>query len=623
MLKNYIKIAFRNFKRQSGYSLITLSGLALGIACCLLIVLYIRYELSYDRFHTDADRLYRIVMDATIGPTTITVPITNNPLSPTLVRDFPEVIASTRIRKISKVLVMYGDNQFYESGALFADGSIFDVLSFPFIKGEAIHALDRSSTVVLTESLAAKYFGGTDPIGKVLRLDSASDFEVTGVIKDVPRNSHIDFDMLVSFESLLADQPYARDDWISAHNFTYLRLRDNAEPRELEAKFPAMIEKYMSQSLKALGGSVSYSLQPVTDIRLHSKLQFEFSPNGNIHYIYLFTAIALFILGIACINFMNLATARSTKQAREVGIRKVTGALRRDLIRQFLGESTFYSLLALIISLALVQMALPVIRSMSGIDLHIGTTELAWLFPLLIGLVLFTGVAAGSYPAFFLSAYQPFQVLQGSWKTGYKSPRFRHILVVLQFVVSIALIIGTWVIRNQIQYMKSEDLGFTKEQVLVSQVDNLNVLLDIETLKGRLRQVPGVIEVAGADAVPGQGPMATTVGVIPEGFTQEQGFLMKAIRADEDYIAALGMELVAGRNFSEELTTDKQGVFLLNEAAAQQFGWDAPVGRTIKIQGLGQGGGRGSRDRDCQEFSLRFFEGRNRTDLYRRRNGRT
>jgi putative ABC transport system permease protein len=587
MLENYLKIAFRNFKRQRGYSFITLTGLALGMACCLLIIFYIQYELSFDRFHTHADDIYRIVMDASIGTTNVKVPITNNPLSPTLVKDYPEVMASTRIRQISKILVEYEDNQFYESGSLFADASIFDVFSFPFLKGDPEKALVRPFTVVLTETSARKYFGESDPLGKVLRLDSAKDLEVTGVIKDVPLNSHLAFDILVSFETLFVDRPQNRDNWISAHNFTYLRLHKNAAPSDLESKFPAMVEKYLGSRLEAMGGNIRYSLQPLTDIHLRSNLQFEFAPNSSILYVYLFSAIALFILGLACINFMNLATARSAKRAREVGMRKVLGAERHNLIRQFLGESTIYSLLALLVALALVRVSLPVFRTISGVDLQLGTAQLIWIIPLAIGLILFTGVASGSYPAFFLSAFPPVKVLKGSCLTATGGKRFRHMLVITQLVISITLVIGTWIIRNQILYMKNVNLGFTKEQVLVSDVDDPTIFRDINTVKARLKQIPGIIKVAGTDAVPGQGPMATTVGVVPEGFTNEEGILMKAIRADEDYLAALGMELAAGRDFSREMSTDKQGAFLVNEVAMRQFGWEDPVGRTIKVLGLG------------------------------------
>jgi putative ABC transport system permease protein len=396
--------------------------------------------------------------------------------------------------------------------------------------------------------------------------------------------------MLISFETLFVDQPQARDNWISAHNFTYLRLRENAAPSDLESKFPAMVEKYLSSRLKALGGSIRYSLQPLTDIHLHSNLQFEFSPNSSILYVYIFSAVAFFILGLACINFMNLATARSAKRAREVGMRKVLGAERHNLIRQFLGESIIYSLLALLVALVLVRMALPVFRTFSGVDLQLGTAQLIWLIPLASGLILFTGIAAGSYPAFFLSAFPPVKVLKGSRLTGTGGKRFRHVLVISQFVVSIALVIGTWIIRNQILYMKNVNLGFTKEQVLVSNVDNPEIFRDIDTVKTRLKQIPGVVTVAGTDAVPGQGPMATTVGVVPEGFKNEEGILMKAIRADEDYLTALDMELAAGRDFSREMSTDTQGAFLVNEVAVRQFGWEDPVGKTIKIQGLGQRG---------------------------------
>jgi len=590
MLGGHLKIIFRNFGRHPGYSIITVSGLALGMACCLLILFYIRHELSYDRFHPGADRIHRIIMDATVGSTDIITPITNNPLAPTLAGDYPEVIAATRFRKNSQILAEYSGRQYYESGAILADGSFFEVFRFPFIQGDSRQALTRPATIVLTEKTAGKYFGAENPMGKTLRLDGDRNFEVTGVMEDIPSNSHLTFDMLISLETLLAERPRDRGDWISGHYYTYLLLAGNTDPRELESKLPALVEKYMGEQLAALEGSVRYSLQPVTDIHLKSHYQFEFAPNSSMVYIYIFATIAIVILAVACINFMNLATARSTTRAREVGMRKVLGAQRSRLIHQFLGESIISSLLALLISFVLILSARPFFKSIAGIDLRMGSGQLIWLVPLFIGLVLFTGIAAGSYPAFFLSAYHPVKVLKGKCISGSRNLRFRHILVVIQFAVSVILIIGTWVIRNQVKYMKTKELGFTKQQVLVSDVHSRDVFRNIDSVKARLKRIPGVVQVAGTDAVPGQGPMATTVGVIPEGFTSEQGILMKAIRADEDYLAALGMELVSGRDFSMEMSTDKQGAFLLNETAARRIGWDDPVGRTIRVQGLGRRG---------------------------------
>jgi putative ABC transport system permease protein len=588
MLKNYLKITFRNFKRQSGYSLISLSGLALGMACCLLMLLYIRHELTYDRFFAHADRTFRIIMDATVGPTKLKTPITNCPLAPTLAKDYPEVEVATRIRKASKILVQYEERQFYESRAVYADSSFFEVFNFPFIHGDPRQALVRADTVVITETLAQKYFGRTNPMGKQLRVENEKDFEVTGIIKDIPSNAHLDFDMLISFETILVDMPSARTDWISGHYYSYVRMSENADPRDLEKKFPALIDTYLGSQLKAWGVThYDLILQPLTAIHLYSHYQFEFKPNSSILYVYIFSAIALFILGIACINFMNLATARSTQRAREVGMRKVLGADRRSLIKQLLGESLLYSLLSMLSALVLVQAARPLFKSISGIDLHIGATPWTWLVPLLLSLVIFTGIAAGSYPAFFLSAFQPVKVLKGRWKAGPGNVRFRHILVVTQFVVTITLIIGTWVIRNQVAFMKNRDLGFNKEQVLVSEGNSREVFRDIDTVKARLLQIPGILKVAGTDAVPGQGSEATTIGVVPEGLTFEEGLLMKAIRADEDFLDVMGMQLTAGRNFSSEISTDKEGAFLLSESAVKQIGLEDPTGRVIRVNGLG------------------------------------
>ena len=580
MFKNYLKTALRNLRKQKGYSLLNITGLALGMACCLLIVFYIQHELNYDRFHANADRIYRVTMEGMLNGEPINVAVSPIPMAPSLLAKYPEVVSAARIRKRDSMPVAFAAREFIESGIVYADAAMFEVFTFPLIQGDAKTALDRPYNVVLTESTAKKYFGMEDPIGKFLKFDNQSDFTVTGVIKDVPQNSHLKFDMVCSLETRFAKSPGLRENWFSdISDYTYIRLNRPEEQKSLEGKLPALLEEKMGRVLKALKGKMQLHLQPLTAIHLQSKLQWEFGGNGDILYIYIFAAIAVVILAIACINFMNLATARSARRAREVGMRKVVGACRRDLIWQFLGESMSTSLLALIVALVFVKLALPLFKSISGIELAIGVGELAWLIPAFFGLVLFVGFVAGSYPAVYLSALQPVKVLKGGPEAGSGSARFRRLLVVGQFVLSIVMIIGTLIIGDQIRYMKNKDLGFQKYQVLCIRTSDEKILQTLDQVKARLKEIPGVLEVSATSRVPGQGQ--STNAVAPEGL--ETGTIYRYINADADYVRTMGMEIVRGRDFSRDLPSDAKDSILLNETAVRKLGWDEPIGKTIKI----------------------------------------
>jgi len=583
MFKNYLKIAIRNIRKHKGYSFINIVGLAIGMACCILIILYIAHELSYDRFHENADRIYRMGIDAKMGGSPILAPLSNAPSPLVLKQDYPEVLDAVRIRPtfpVLKNLVKYEDKQFYEEGVLYVDNSFFNVFTFPMIKGNPKTALKTAYSVVLTKEIATRYFGEDDPLGKVLRFNDQEDFTVTGVVKNVPQNSHFTFNMLCSFETLYARDREAYENWFNWNLYAYLLLPENYDYHELEKKFPAFVAKHIGKELRAFGGEMKYFLQPITKIHLHSNLQFELFGNSSILYIYIFGAIALFILLIACINFMNLATARSANRAKEVGLRKVVGAKRKEIIRQFLGESFVYSFFSLLIALVLVELALPFFRSLSGIDLRLSYASLSWLIPGFLGLILFVGIIAGSYPALFLSRFQPVRVLKGSLKAGAASSRFRSILVVAQFVISISLIIGTTIILNQLNYMKNTSLGFDKEKVLVVQIMDQNIRQSLDSIKAELKGIPGVINVSATSTIPGEFPDNTPF--IPEGFSEKQAQIMESINVDHDFIPTLGMEIVAGRDFSAEFKTDREEAAIINETAAKKFGWDDPVGKTIK-----------------------------------------
>jgi putative ABC transport system permease protein len=579
MLKNYLKVAFVNLKKHKAFSFINIFGLAIGMACCILIAAYVFHELSFDRFHEKADRIYRLRSDLKIAGEELVVPKSSPPMADYLVQNYPEVIDAVRLRSIGRVPIRYKENLDYEDNIFFADNSVFDIFSFPFIKGDPRTALSTAHSCVITEDLAHKYFGLEDPIGKLLNLNDQSDFTVTGVMENVPHNSHFSFNILCSFETYARNNKPDMNKWLSINNYTYILLAEGADYRQLELKLPAMIEKNIGVMLKYVKGELLLSLQPLTSIHLRSDLMQEISGNSNIVYVYIFSAIALFILAIACINFMNLSTARSASRAREVGMRKVLGADRGKIIRQFLSESILNSIISCVMALIIVDLTLPLFRSISGIDLRIDYAQNFWLIPVLVGLAIFVGLIAGSYPAFFLSAFQTTRILKGEYRAGKAGNRFRSVLVVGQFAISVALIIGTIVVFNQLNYMKKTKLGFQKDQVVVIPVSDESTLSSLEPIRQELENYIGIVRVAASSHVPGQTTYFNPF--LPEGFALNEMQYMGELYVDHSFIPTMGIEIVAGRNFSEEFTTDTSESVIINETAAQKFGWENPVGKTI------------------------------------------
>jgi len=589
MFKNYLKSGWRNIRRQKGYSFLNIAGLALGMACAILIVFYIHHELSFDRFHVNADRIYRVVIEARLKQNQVNVPAAQMAFGPTLARDFPEVTTAVRVQSFSKTMVKYTDRSFYEAGMLYADAAIFDVFTFPLVAGNPKTALARTNSVVLTEQMAKKYFRGQNPVGQFLRFNDEVDFAVTGIIKNVPTNSHLQFDALVSLETRFRSNPELRQDWLNINTPTYVLFRDRRGPDEVEPKLVALVDKRLGPLLKSLGGQISYSFQPLTKVHLFSRFTMDLvANNSSIQYITMFAAIALFIVGIACINFMNLATARSARRAREIGLRKIVGARRLELVGQFLGEATTHGLLSLMVALVLVRLALPLFKSLSGIDLRIGATQLVWLIPAFFGLALFVSLVAGSYPALYLSAFQPAKTLKGTWKAGPGNARFRRVLVVAQFLISISLIVGTGVVRRQLDFMRNRDLGFSMDQVLVTRIDDPAIFPRIESVKARLKEIPGVVSAALTQAVPAQTNEGNVNPYVPEGFSESEPVLFRQFSIDADFVPTLGLEIVQGRNFSKEIPTDADSAVLINEATARKLGWNDPVGRKIKMPTTGE-----------------------------------
>ena len=576
MFANSYKVTVRNFRRQKLYSVINLLGLAVGMACCILILSYVHFEISYDKFHDRADRIYRLTMDGNLANMPFNLATSNGAIGPSLRDTLPEVEDVVRFRRRYRSSVAYTDKLFFEEGILWTDASVFEVFSFPLVSGDSEEALQVPYTAVLTEETAQKYFGSDDPIGKILKIDNQVDYTVTGIVENVPRNSHIDFDILLSFKTLEAVYPERFSRWMEDFdNWTYLLLQEGANPQAVEEKCLPLIDENMGRVIKLIGGEVVFKLQPLARIHLHSNLLGDVGSRSDILYVYLFSAIALFILLLACINFMNLSTARSAGRGREVGIRKVHGAVRAKLIRQFLEESLIHALISLVLALVLVQAFLPVFRSLSGRDLNVPYAEAGWLIPALIILAFLVGLIAGSYPAFVLASFEPSTILKGNPFLGKGKGRFRGILVVFQFAISIMLIIGTGVVISQVQHMKNKRLGFDKEHLLVLRVTDDRIRPSIETIKTELLSLPWIKGVGRSSHVPGWG--ARHNAVLPEGFSLENSQTMGIIHVDHDYLPALGIEIVEGRNFSREFPADAHKSVLIKETAARTFGWDDPL----------------------------------------------
>ena len=579
MFQNYFKIALRNLLKHKGYSLINITGLSIGLACCMLIVLYVKDELQYDRFNEKADRIYRVVAGAGNDhqPTNA-----NGAFSwaPAMREDFSgQVEQAVRFRKMGwgeKRVVAYGDRRFYESNLFFSDPNVFDVFTLPFIEGNPADALTQPHTIVLTESTAKKYFGTGEAMGKLISLDANNDgrftgYKITGIIKDVPANSHIQFDFLASFSSLKG----RIEGWGFDPVFTYVLLAPGVSASSVEFNFDRFLKKHMKEPWYSL------SLQPITEIRLHSKLRAELTPNGDIQYVFIFSAIAVFILLIACINFMNLATARSSQRAREVGMRKVLGAVRSQLIKQFLGEAVLLSMFATVLSFGLVELLLPVFNGIAGKKIQIDDL---FNVPLLLGMFLIGlvgGLAAGSYPAFVLSAFQPIGVLKGKLKGGNSwAVWFRKILVIFQFAVSVILIIGTLTISDQMSFIRTWNLGFDRSQILIMPLND-GIRNNIESFRAAMTGRPDVQDLTLSEQVPARAGNGNNYEV--EGLAEPLG--LHRLFVDHHFLQTYGIKLAAGRNFSENFSTDATDAFLVNETFIKEAGWSSPetaLGKSIK-----------------------------------------
>lgn len=562
----------------------------MGIAICLVIMLFIKNEWSYDRYNEKADRIVRVVFKGSVQGQAMKEANVMPPTAQTLQRDYPEVEAATRLRTGGSATFSHGEKSFKEDGIAFADANLFSVFTLPFLKGDPKTALLEPNTIVISEAIAQKYFGNTDPIGQLLEIkDEKIAYKVTGVMKAIPVHSHFHFNF---FASLVTLPDQNSDSWMISGYYTYLLLKPGIAWQQLEAKLPQVVEKYMGPQLhqsmgftlaefRKKGNDIGLYLQPLTDIHLHSNLMpmTELEPPGDLRYVYIFAAVAVFMLLIACINFMNLSTASASKRAREVGIRKVLGSAKTDLVRQFLLESILLTAFALLLGLVLVYLTLPVFNHLTGKNLSLGLTTDPWLIPSLLLFGLFVGILAGSYPAFMLSSFNPVKVLKGRFTGGRATMGLRSGLVVFQFAVSIILIVGTVVVYKQLMYIQHKKLGYNRDQVIVLP-ETSRLGANENAFRERLLQDPRVVNISTSGYLPA-GPTYNNNFFV---YAREQAEQIKTLRydVDEHYIPTMSMELIAGRNFSKNYGTDSTGA-ILNEAAVKALGWNVQnaLGQTI------------------------------------------
>jgi putative ABC transport system permease protein len=581
MFKNYLKVLLRNIWRHKGFTFINVFGLATGIACSILIFLFVSHELRYDRFHEKADRIYRLAHRASVGGTKRRQTLTSAETLRRLQADFPEIAAGVKILKLEGTPVVFRGNTVYEQRFYAADETFFEIFTVPLIHGDPGSALRQPNTMVISEATALRYFGAADVVGRILRADfvfnsTRIDFKITGVSEDIPANSHFHYDFLVSsssFPALINEK-----DW-SAHYFiTYLLLREGTSQEGFEQKLKGFTRNYLGRdrfdAWVAEGNYWEYFLQPLTGIHLNSDLNGEFEANGNKTYVYVFLVVSLIILLIACVNFMNLSTAKSSLRGKEVGMRKIVGSSRRGLVLQFMVESVLLSFISLVVGVAIAAAALPFYDNLIGRQVGIGLFANWIVIPALLGLGLLVGFLSGSYPAFFLSSFKPVTVLRGI-SVGHKGGSWlRNILVIFQFSVSVFLIISTLVVNQQLRYFQNTKLGFDKEQVLI--VQNPGALAQTAPFKDSLRRHSNIIDVAGSDTLPGRSFNNVFFGA--EGVNGK--FTLNLCVCDYDFLETLKLEMASGRFFSREFPADLQAA-ILNEKAVVLMGWDNPLGKKI------------------------------------------
>lgn len=569
MIKSYLKTAIRHFSRQKGYTFINMFGLTVGLACCIVIFLYVSDEMSYDKYHTDLDHIYRVVSHVESPTYNAASAQTCAPVAQVLRDNFPQVEKVARVFRVNAGLMEKGDKKYYEDTRIFCDPELFQILTIPFLQGDSQTAFDRPYTMVLSDRMAKKYFGQQEPLGQTITLNTR-DYEVTGVVADAPHNTHFKYDCFVSMKTLEGRYPFDR--WFLSNFYTYVKLNPLADKSEFADLMRSIAHTYAPKELIETNEKINYFLQPVGDIHLFSHLRNEAEPSMNPLYLYIFSAIGLFVLLIACMNFINLSTARATQRAREVGVRKVIGAVRGQLVRQFFGESLVIIILALACALFLVHGILPLVNTIAGKAFTVSALLQPPILIFMVGLVVFVGLAASAYPSFFLSSFQAVKVLKINFQTASKGSGLRKVLVVSQFAISIALIAGTLVVYKQINFMKNQYLGFDKEQKLIIPVRGMiSIEENYETVKAAFSQHSSITGAAVSSKVIGQRLGRWDTKQVGEG--EDESRVLNHMYIGPDFLNVYKIDLIAGRHFSLEQSTDAKGTFILNRTGAAEYGW--------------------------------------------------
>jgi putative ABC transport system permease protein len=578
MLKSYLKLALRGIKRHKGYSFINIAGLAIGMACTILILLWIQDELSYDRFHEKKDNIYRIIVQDEQGfKAAGTCPI---PLAPHLKQRYPEVLGSARFCDgFQKFLVEHEDKVFSEEIGI-ADPSFFEIFSFPFIKGDPKTALNNPHSLILTEKMARKFFGSEEPIGKTLQVSTANknkiSFSVTGILRDIPHNSHLQFHIFVPFRVLDEMVWWVKDfeKWGDWSYFTYVLVKPGSTIPEINKKINDLVkENYKQDQLTS-----KFFLQPLSKIHLYSDYKYDLPGHGDIRYVHIFAIVALFILLIACANFINLSTARFANRSKEVGLRKTVGAHRAQLFKQFLGESMFFVMIALFVALFLTNLSMPMFNQLTGKQLAIDLVDLSFLLRL-VTVILFTGLLSGSYPAFFLSAFHPAEAIKGTVMKSSKGTFFRKFLVVLQFSLSVIIIICTTVVYNQLTFLRNKKLGFDKDNVIQMPLSGA-LLTSYEMARNEMLQNPNIVAVAASDQLLTQ-ILRSSTGARLEGKEVCEHTGINFLTADFHLLETFKMKMSQGRPFSKDFSTDADEAVIINQTLAKILGVKNLVGKSL------------------------------------------
>ena len=586
MFSSYLKSALRSITKNKFYSILNILGLAIGLAAFIFIFLYVKNEISYDRYHEKADRIFRVESDFTISGKHDKFAIVPIPMGPALKLEFPEIEEICRFSDGGNSLFKYGDKEFYEDGFYFVDSTIFDIFTHKVLVGDYKTCLVEPYSVVITETIAKKFFGNDNPMGEILESGEGRKYKVTAIMEDVPKNSHLSFDALLSGTTIAAIR--GADDFNSMEPgrfwnigvFTFILMNPNADIQNIHQKFSGFYDKYMKPVGDSFNASFDLMSTPLTNTHFSGNISSDL-PKGNMAYIYIFSTVALFILLIAAINYMNMATARSAKRSREVGIRKVAGAVKKQLIGQFLSESLLMAIIGLIIAILLVFILLPDFNNLAGKSLDFDIFRKPELLGIVLGVTIFIGLISGSYPAFYLSSFLPVTVLKGSGgDKGRKGGLLRKVLVVLQFAIAIVMIMGTLIVFNQLNFLKNKDMGFHKDNMIILELQDSAFRSKVEPFIKELINNTNIISATNSTGIPGDNRWIQVVKMEKDTAMVDNAMLLALV--DYDYLDTYGIELVKGRDFDREMGTDAEEAVIVNETTVKQYNWtDSPIGKKI------------------------------------------